>query len=153
MEKYLKIEVLEGYAIDRESLLLKTSYLKKQSLPIIKWNDKVKGVECHSDEENIHFIIDISIPNIYCEYDAAIKWVATQDNRELPSIHQLLWIQKHFNEINKVIPKHYNTLYRGYYWTCEEKDEFCAWFVFMNDGYSYTDNKDNRNYVRAVINL
>lgn len=37
-----------------------------------------------------------------------------------------------------------------FYWSSTQYDEWCAWYVYMGNGYADDGNKSNYNYVRAV---
>ena len=70
---------------------------------------------------------------------------------DLPTVKQLQIMAKHIKEINACFrAMGCPTLPMGWYWSSIEKDEFCAWLVPMNDGYTDDTNKNDPNYVRAV---
>lgn len=59
IEKVLKINVPEGYEIDKEKSTFNNIVFKKlplQKIVSIKWNKNYNGVEIHADGE--HFVVD-----------------------------------------------------------------------------------------------
>ena len=69
----------------------------------------------------------------------------------LPTVKQLQAMAENIKEINACfMAMGCPTLPMGWYWSCIEKDEFCAWGVAMNGGNTYGSSKTNDYYVRAV---
>lgn len=151
-KKYtIEIDIPNGKEIDFEKSTL-TNVVFKDMKPIIKWNDMYWGVEINADGE--HFIIDASNPTTVCNWYAVKRYASEPiDNWKLPTINQLKVIEKYFDEIDNVITDNNGfNLVKGWYWSCEEKDEFCAWGVSMNFGDTIT-TKSNLGYVRSVCPL
>ena len=70
---------------------------------------------------------------------------------DLPTVKQLQIMAKNIKEINACFrAMGCPTLPMGWYWSSIEKDEFCAWYVFMSDGFTDSDDKYYYYYVRAV---
>lgn len=152
--KTLKIEIPNGYAIDKEKSTFENIVFKKVDDAEIKWNENCFGVEIKTDNE--HFILDGN-PDHCMNWDNAMSF----DNNKhrghtwkLPTVKQLKIIHNHFNEINKVIEENDGFKLIGtYYWSCENIDEFLSQNVNMYSGYTYSYNKGNNIYARVVSTL
>lgn len=145
----LNVEIPDGKEIDFEKSTL-TNVVFKDIKPTIKWNGMFSGVEINANGE--HFVIDADNPTAVCNWYAAKRYASEPNNDwKLPTINQLKVIAKYFNEIDNVITDNngYN-LVNGWHWTCEEKDEFCAWLVNSHYGDTYEDNKCDDYFVRSV---
>ena len=154
-KKYtIEIDIPNGKEIDFEKSTL-TSIVFKDMKPIIKWNDMYGGVEINADGE--HFIIGGKNPTAVCNWYTAKRYASEpNDIWKLPTINQLKVIAKYFDEINNVITNNNGfNLVDGWYWTCEEKDEFCAWSVDMSDGEECGNENKNHYYIymRSVCPL
>lgn len=72
----------------------------------------------------------------------------------LPATNELKLIVENRSKINSTLRKlDYDVFSSGeysYYWSSTEEDEFFAWFVRMDDGYTFCPSKDWNGYVRAV---
>lgn len=156
--KTLKIEIPNGYEIDKEKSTFENIVFNKIDDIVIKWNKNYYGVEIKADGE--HFIVDASSPSYFCSWDDAIRFRKFYRNGNingiwnLPTLKQLQVVDKYFDKINKVIKDNGGfVLSKGFYWSIEKKDEFCAWYVYMSNGYRNYNNKNFNYYVRAVSTL
>ena len=77
--------------------------------------------------------------------------------RFLPSAGQLYLIYLNKEAINELMEAANDAGYsydliddNDWYWSSSQYDEFCAWNVNMDDGYTYYYYKSNCSYVRAV---
>ena len=148
--KTLKIEIPEGYEIDKEKSTFENIVCKKVDEVIIKWVKKFNSVEIKADGE--HFLLSGS-PNYHMTWNEAIRFYNKHKNHvwNLPTINQLQVVRKYFNEINKVINENGGFLLsKGFYWSNLILNEFCAWGVTMCDGRNYRENKNDYRCVRAV---
>lgn len=148
-------EIPEGYEFNEKALSFDNIFKKKNIEPIIRW---VNGdVEINADGE--HFLLDASNVTGISDWNDAKRYckdILFKDEEEgqLPTINQLKVIHKYFDRINEVINENNGyLLYRGWYWSCEEKNEFCAWGVVMYNGNTGYNGKYDDNYVRAVSAL
>ena len=147
-------EIPEGYEFNEKALSFDNIFKKKNIEPIIRW---VNGdVEINVDGE--HFLLDASNPTAVCNWNIAKRYCKNiffnDKEGQLPTINQLKVIVKYFDKINDVINENNGyPLNRGWYWTCEEKNEFCAWYVTMDDGNPGNFNKLSPYYVRSVCPL
>lgn len=148
--KTLKIEVPNGYEIDKEKSTFENIVFKKVDEVVIKWNKCRNSVEIKADGE--HFILDGN-PNYCMNWYDAMRFYSSSQAWKLPTIKQLLIIYKYFNKINEVIEENGGfKLINTYYWSIEKKDEFNARNVHMTFGCD--TNFMNFNYnVRAVSTL
>ena len=75
-----------------------------------------------------------------------------KDNKvlQLPTREHLQLIAARIDEINAIIRANGGYEIRGWHWTADEYDEFCAWDVFMSYGGTIVDIKYYYGYVRAV---
>lgn len=148
-------EIPEGYEFNEKALSFDNIFKKKNIEPIIRWIDG--DVEINADGE--HFLLDASNPTAMCNWNDAKRYCKNilfkdEEEGQLPTINQLKVIAKYFYKINKVINENNGyPLTLGWYWSCEEKDEFCAWYIRMLDGYTNYGSTHTYNYVRAVCPL
>ena len=69
----------------------------------------------------------------------------------LPTVKQLQAMAENIKEINACfMAMGCPTLPMGWYWSSIEKDEFCAWDVYVLNGSTYNLTKNRNIYVRAV---
>lgn len=150
--KTLKIEIPNGYEIDKEKSTFETIVFKKVYDIVIKWNKIYNGVEIKADGE--HFILDANPTYTMSWYDA-MRFYKKLSFWKLPTINQLQVVYKYFDEINKVIKDNGGfLLLKGFYWSIEARNEFCAWYVNMSCRSTYYGHKEgNIYYVRAVSTL
>ena len=87
----------------------------------------------------------------YAEYPA-FKWCREQGKEwYLPSKKELMVICDVKDLVNKTLAQYsYKEISNNWYWSSTERDEFCAWGVDMDYGYTYDFDKYDFNYVRAV---
>ena len=150
MEKTLKINAPEGYEIDKEKSTFENIVFKKLDKPVIKWNKQYGSVDIIAGGEK--FRIDAMHPSFACSWDDAKRYFDDMVWK-LPTVKQLQIITKHTDEVNKIIQENGGFEIYGYLWSCEEKDEFCAWYVNMYFGCTNTNRKKYNYYVRAVSAL
>lgn len=152
--KTLKIEIPKGYEIDKEKSTFDNIVLKKVENIVIKWNKNYNGVEIKADDE--HFILD-SNPSYCMTWNDAMRFYNNKHRSHtwsLPTVKQLQVVYKYFDEINKVIKENDGfVLIEGVYWSINSRDEFCAWGVNMNYGYTFSSYKYGSYYVRAISAL
>lgn len=89
-----------------------------------------------------------------CNWREACSWCADYGyGWRLPSTDELKVICNNRSLLNSALDDGgYTELGNDHdwYWAAEEKGEYKAWFVNMNDGDTLNDLKDVSNYVRAV---
>ena len=75
-----------------------------------------------------------------------------KDNKvwQLPTREHLQLIAARIDEINAIIRANGGYEIRGWHWTADEYDEFCAWRVSMSNGGTLDGYKSLDRYVRAV---
>jgi hypothetical protein len=153
-EVTITLQIPEGYEFNEKALSFDNIFKKKNIEPIIRWADG--DVEINADGE--HFILDASNPTAMCNWIDAKRYCNELyfgiKKGQLPTINQLKVIAKYFDKINKVISENNGyPLTLGWYWSREEKDEFCVWYIRMLDGYTSYGSTLTYNYVRAVRHL
>ena len=122
----------------------------------IKWNQELFGVEIKDDAN--HFVISAQ-PSMVMDWHDAVRFYKDNKVWQLPTCRQLQLLAKYIDEVNALIKAKEDYILRGWHWTADdygeygEYDEFYAWSVNLNDGYSLSDSKSDGNYVRAVSNL
>ena len=114
---------------------------------VIKWNKQYGSVDIIADGEK--FRIDAVHPSFYCSWNDAKKYFKDMVWK-LPTVKQLQVLVKYIDKVNEIIRENKGFEIDSWMWSCEEKDEFCAWYVHMNDGHTFDNYKSNRKYVRAV---
>ena len=149
--KTLKIEIPDGYEIDKEKSTFENIVFKKVDEVVIKWNKNYCGVEIKADGE--HFLLDGN-PDYCVTWNDAMRFYDTLQFWKLPTVKQLRVICKYLDKINNVIEENGGfILSKGFYWSIEEDNTVCAWYVYMNDGCACNLNKGFDRYVRAVSAL
>lgn len=159
MEKVFKINVPDGYEIDKEkstfeSIVFKKIndfVLKKIDDDAIKWNATTYAVEINVDGE--HFMVDASRPSYCCSWDDAMRF-HRNGIWNLPTIKQLEILFNYFENVNAIIRENGGyELIKRWYWSCEEKDVSCAWGVRIDYCNEFRTYKCGLYYVRAVAAL
>lgn len=151
--KTLKIEVPNGYEIDKEKSTYENIVFKKVDDIIIKWNRNHNGVEIKADDE--HFILD-SDPSQFMNWCDAMRFYNMHKGHtwNLPTVKQLQVVHKYFDEINKVIKENGGfVLSKSAYWSIEDGAGCSSRFVYMVNGITYSVNKEDTACVRAVVTL
>lgn len=94
----------------------------------------------------------MSVAENYCDWASAKKWCSQLGGGwKLPLRSDLQIIYNKFNKINQVLKANgYTEVREVWYWTSEEYDKDCAWYVRMPSGYNNLTPKYDVNYVRAV---
>lgn len=146
MEKTLKITFPKGYKIDKDKSI-ENIVSEKVDDVVIEWNKEYKSVEIKADDE--HFMLDASKPSYYCSWNDAIRF-HERGMWKLPTVKQLQVLAKYIDKVNEVIRNNYGYEIIGWLWSHEEKDEFHAWSVWMDDGGIYGGSKSSLTYVRGV---
>ena len=153
MEKTLKINVPEGYEIDKEKSTFDNIVFKKlplQEMVSIKWNNWYNGVEIKADGE--YFVV-AGKPSYTMNWDDAKRYFSV-DVWKLPTIKQLKIIHKYLNIVNQIIKENAGFEICYYYlWSSEEKDESCALNFYMGNGCVTHNYKGHFLHVRPVVNL
>ena len=149
--KTLKIEIPNGYEIDKENSTFENIVFKKVDNIVIRWNKNYNGVEIKADGED--FILNGS-PTSFMSWNDAMCFYNDLKFCKLPTVKQLQVVYKYFDEINNVIKENGGLrLSKVTYWCINSRDEFCAWSVNMNHGYTQCYNKCYDNFVRSVSAL
>jgi Cdc6-like AAA superfamily ATPase len=149
--KTLKIEVPNGYEIDKEKSTFENIVFKKVDNVVIKWNKCYNGVEIEADGE--HFVLDGN-PTFSMSWNDAMRFYYKHSYRNLPTIKQLQVVYIYFDEINEVIKSNGGfLLYKRFYWCNEEKDEFNSLGVSMGNGFTSYISKTDNGCARGVSTL
>ena len=114
----------------------------------IQWDANYNGVHIKTDT-GLSLIVS-GQPSMVMSWHDAVRFYKDNKVWQLPTREHLQLIAARIDEINAIIRANGGYEIRGWHWTADEYDEFCAWSVRMNDGYTSNDNKSNNNYVRAV---
>lgn len=113
----------------------------------IKWNAELFGVEIKTDDA--HIVVSAH-PSMVMSWHDAVRFYKDNKVWQLPTREHLQLIAARIDEINAIIRANGGYEIRGWHWTADEYDEFCAWFVVMDYGTSDIDYKFGIYYVRAV---
>lgn len=116
----------------------------------IKWNQELFGVEIKGDEN--HFVVSAQ-PSMVMDWDDAVRYYKDNKVWKLPTGEQLQLIAKYIDEINILIATNGGYEIFGWFWSIDEGNESCAWYIDMDDGVATLVSKGNDYYVRAVSNL
>lgn len=117
----------------------------------IKWNADLLGVEIQTKDQ--HFVISAQ-QSMTMSWHDAVRYFEGNNEWRLPTTDQLEVVATNINEVNEIIKENGGCEIRGWHWSAYECDEFCAWYVNMNDGnIRYCNKNYGYNYVRAVSDL
>ena len=144
----LKINIPEGYEIDKENSTFGCVKFKK--INTIKWNSSKFGVEIQKDGE--HFLVSAK-PSMVMSWHDAVRFYKDNKVWQLPTREHLKLIAEHLHEVNALIKANGGYKIRCWHWAADEYDKFCAWGVYMLDGDTSYDSKDDDGYVRPVCVL
>lgn len=107
MEKTLKVNIPDGYEIDRVKSTFENIVFKKKEL-VVKWNDACVGVEITDEGER--FVIS-ALPSFWMTPFEAEMYFADNKEWSLPTKRQCRIISKHIESINDLITsRHYYIL-------------------------------------------
>ena len=131
-----------------------------QSEVALQWSSNIKEqkrcIGANSDTDGAYNMGKVKArPDWQSKYPA-FKWCADLgEGWYLPSKEELLIIYKNKEKLNSKFNLN-NKLNYGWYWSSTEIDRqysdgtFCAWYVYMYDGYTNDYIKNGNYYVRAV---
>ena len=114
----------------------------------IEWDANYNGVHIKTDT-GLSLIVS-GQPSMVMSWHDAVRFYKDNKVWQLPTREHLQLIAARIDEINAIIRANGGYEIRGWHWTADEYDEFCAWSVRMDDGYTSSYNKFDDVYVRAV---
>ena len=129
----------------------------KQSAEYLQWSsDKTEQkrlIGADSETEGAYNMAKVKTISGWRDKYPAFRWCADLgEGWYLPAREELITIYKNKDKLNPNLTDKLSY----WYWSSTEYNfklssgEFCAWYVFMNDGYTSFNYKGNTNYVRAV---
>lgn len=114
----------------------------------IKWAADYDGVRIQTDT-GLSLVVS-GQPSMAMSWNEAVRFYKDNKVWQLPTREHLQLIAEHIDKVNALIKANGGYEIRGWHWTADEYDEFCAWIVNMYYGYTGNDSKYDINYVRAV---
>ena len=114
----------------------------------IEWDANYNGVHIKTDT-GLSLIVS-GQPSMVMSWHDAVRFYKDNKVWQLPTREHLQLIAARIDEINAIIRANGGYEIRGWHWTADEYDEFCAWNVGMHDGNTLSGSKYDFNYVRAV---
>ena len=114
----------------------------------IEWDANYNGVHIKTDT-GLSLIVS-GQPSMVMSWHDAVRFYKDNKVWQLPTREHLQLIAARIDEINAIIRANGGYEIRGWHWTADEYDEFCAWYVSMCNGDTGNGSKSNGNYVRAV---
>ena len=114
----------------------------------IQWDANYNGVHILTDT-GLSLIVS-GQPSMVMSWHDAVRFYKDNKVWQLPTREHLKLIAEHIDEVNALIKANGGYEIRGWHWTADEYDEFCAWGVLMGDGYTGNNTEGNDRYVRAV---
>lgn len=114
----------------------------------IEWDANYNGVHIKTDT-GLSLIVS-GQPSMVMSWHDAVRFYKDNKVWQLPTREHLQLIAARIDEINAIIRANGGYEIRGWHWTADEYDEFCAWGVNMYDGYASLNSKYLNFYVRAV---
>lgn len=121
--------------------------MKKEKVTI-KWAADYNGVHILTDT-GFSLIVSAQ-PSMVMSWHDAVRFYKDNKVWQLPTREHLKLIAEHIDEVNAIIKANEGYEIRGWYWTADEYDEFCAWRVSVYSGSTGDVKKDFDRYVRAV---
>lgn len=114
----------------------------------IQWDANYNGVHILTDT-GLSLIVS-GQPSMVMSWHDAVRFYKDNKVWQLPTREHLKLIAEHIDEVNALIKANGGYEIRGWHWTADEYDEFCAWRVGMRNGNANDYRKDDDTYVRAV---
>ena len=114
----------------------------------IEWDANYNGVHIKTDT-GLSLIVS-GQPSMVMSWHDAVRFYKDNKVWQLPTREHLQLIAARIDEINAIIRANGGYEIRGWHWTADECDEFCAWSVDMLDGLTSLNSKNTSYYVRAV---
>lgn len=114
----------------------------------IEWDANYNGVHIKTDT-GLSLIVS-GQPSMVMSWHDAVRFYKDNKVWQLPTREHLQLIAARIDEINAIIRANGGYEIRGWHWTADEYDEFCAWYVRMLDGDANRSDKGGNSYVRAV---
>ena len=114
----------------------------------IEWDANYNGVHIKTDT-GLSLIVS-GQPSMVMSWHDAVRFYKDNKVWQLPTREHLQLIAARIDEINAIIRANGGYEIRGWHWTADEYDEFCAWFVDMDGGDANSFGKLSNRYVRAV---
>ena len=114
----------------------------------IQWDANYNGVHILTDT-GLSLIVS-GQPSMVMSWHDAVRFYKDNKVWQLPTREHLKLIAEHIDEVNALIKANGGYEVRGWHWTADEYDEFCAWHVYMSRGNTNDRNKYSTGYVRAV---
>lgn len=114
----------------------------------IEWDANYNGVHILTDT-GLSLIVS-GQPSMVMSWHDAVRFYKDNKVWQLPTREHLKLIAEHIDEVNALIKANGGYEVRGWHWTADEYDEFCAWGVGMDGGGTYDLGKGLNGYVRAV---
>ena len=121
--------------------------MKKEKVTI-KWAADYNGVHILTDT-GFSLIVSAQ-PSMVMSWHDAVRFYKDNKVWKLPTREHLKLIAEHIDEVNALIKANGGYEIRGWHWTADEYNEFCAWYVGMSVGGTSNSNKSLSIYVRAV---
>ena len=114
----------------------------------IEWDANYNGVHIKTDT-GLSLIVS-GQPSMVMSWHDAVRFYKDNKVWQLPTREHLQLIAARIDEINAIIRANGGYEIRGWHWTADEYDEFCAWLVLMGNGGTNRYGKSDYYYVRAV---
>ena len=114
----------------------------------IEWDANYNGVHIKTDT-GLSLIVS-GQPSMVMSWHDAVRFYKDNKVWQLPTREHLQLIAARIDEINAIIRANGGYEIRGWHWTADEYNEFCAWVVSMDDGGTGGSRKNYGSYVRAV---
>ena len=114
----------------------------------IQWDANYNGVHILTDT-GLSLIVS-GQPSMVMSWHDAVRFYKDNKVWQLPTREHLQLIAARIDEINAIIRANGGYEIRGWHWTADEYDEFCAWGVGVSNGGTYDFSKYYDYYVRAV---
>lgn len=114
----------------------------------IEWAADYDGVRIQTDT-GLSLIVS-GQPSMVMSWHDAVRFYKDNKVWQLPTREHVKLITEHIDKVNALIKANGGYEIRGWHWTADEDDEFCAWHVYMYGGYTGSYPKRGSHYVRAV---
>ena len=114
----------------------------------IQWDANYNGVHILTDT-GLSLIVS-GQPSMVMSWHDAVRFYKDNKVWQLPTREHLKLIAEHIDEVNALIKANGGYEIRGWHWTADECNEFCAWPVGTFNGNTYRGSKYSDYYVRAV---
>lgn len=142
MEKTLKIDIPDGYEIDKEKSTFETIVFKKVDDVVIKWNKQYGSVDIIADGEKFR---------VFAE--TPFKCFNKNTVLSLPTIRQFHVLTKYIDKVNEIIYENNGYEIKDWIWCSKDENNDCVSLERVHHKGICGGCTSVLNYIRPICNL